>query len=149
MGYFLFLERGKSPPYRIRRVEAGYGAPAPSTLPYVTPRAKRPISDMRTRVKVRAHVSTRSVSSGAAPAGLMRLVKTPALTASAMVAKRMIRNTAIKPQKSRAWTLSGSASLPITTTHEEAIVAMPPDSRGRESIHQPVIGDEHGLKKTR
>jgi hypothetical protein len=57
---------------------------------------------------------------------LKRSLLTPTLPARAIVTHRMIRNIAIKSPKARAWTLSGSASLPLTTTPSSVIVNRSP-----------------------
>src|SRR5450759_1012934 len=82
--------------------EAGYGQGTalaePSTFPYIMPRAISPSSERRTRMKVRAHVSMNpvsvSVSGCSESATLQRRLYATALTASPMVASRMISNAA-------------------------------------------------------
>jgi hypothetical protein len=58
------------------------------------------------------------------PAVLHRPPQTPARAASPSVINTTIRSIAITHPKKRAWTLSGSASLPFTTTRGWTIVAI-------------------------
>ena len=72
----------------------------PRTLPYITPSAKSPSSDIRTRTNVRAHVSINDVANPEScgeslSAGLKVRPYVPARTASPMVTIRMISKAAI------------------------------------------------------
>ena len=61
---------------------------------------------------------------------------------SPTVSNRMISSTAISSPRSRAWTLSGSASSPLNTTHYLFKVNMPAIEKGWQEAGSlaPILG---------
>src|SRR5216684_1375537 len=71
-------------------------APAPRTLPYISPRANRPSKHSSRSNDVRAYVSRRPLSSPISdPTSLARRLKMPALSASATMTSMMMKRVPI------------------------------------------------------